>query len=206
MDSRIMINGLTRPEDAALSLEFGATYLGCELVPESPRCVSASVAKDIFAPAVGQRAITKVLSFRGSTVEEVTEAAKEAGTRHVMVCDFLESDAELLEKGGHTVYRVYEVPTGSNMLPPMLPEPQRRRPAVLTTTSSVNDLTFPWEILGNQAPEATFIGGSVNPENVCALLTHHPYGMIVNAGVEHELGIKDADRLALFFDTLVNGF
>lgn len=203
-DYRLMIAGLTRPQDAALALELGATDLACELVPESPRCVTPERAREIFA--VADRSTGKILHFRSANPDTVIAAAKAAGCKQVMLTACTETDAETCEAAGLTVLRVHEVATGTNMLPPMLPEPNKKQPGVLTVSTSVPDLTFPWEILGNEAPLYTYIGGAVRPENVCALITHRPYGIIVNSGVEREPGIKDADRLALLFDTLENGF
>lgn len=204
MTYRILIAGLTRPQDAALALELGATDLGCEMIPESPRCVTPERAREIFQ--VAERNTGKMLLFRSAPAETVISAAKVAGVKTVMMSAGFESDAEACEAAGLTVYRVHEVPTGTNMLPPMLPEPSKKRPAVLTASATVQELTFPWEILGNEAVDYTFVGGAVRPENVCALLTHHPYGILVNSGVEREPGIKDPDRMALLFDTLENGF
>ncbi len=203
-DYRLLISGLTRPQDAALALELGATDLGCELIPESPRCVTPERAREIFQ--VAERATGKFLHFRSATPDSVIAATKTAGCKHVMLTACTEADAETCEGVGLSVFRVHEVATGTNMLPPMLPEPSKKQPAVLTVSTSVPDLTFPWEILGNDAPPFTFIGGAVRPENICALLTHRPFGIIVNSGIEREVGIKDADRMALLFDTLENGF
>jgi phosphoribosylanthranilate isomerase len=203
LGTRVFVAGLTRPHDAALLAECGATYLSCEMYADAPRCVSVDEAKAIFEPL--GRGVTRVLHVRGAT-PEVQVLAKEVGTKHIMLSDFDELHATALEALGLTVYRVHEVPTATNLLPTLTPAPSKKHPAVLTVTSSVPDLTFPWEILGTDAPDGTFIAGAVRPENVCALLTHNPFGILLNEGLEGAVGLKDPDRIALLFDTLANGF
>jgi phosphoribosylanthranilate isomerase len=166
--------------------------------------VTPSEAKEIFQ-AAGRSAI-RVLCFRGGDAAFIQESAKKASARHVQLDQVPESVATALEEQGLTVYRVYRVPVGSNMLPGMIPTPCDKRPALLRVSDGKEDLTFPWDILGNEAPTGTFVSGNVRPENVCALLTHRVYGIDICRGVERAPGIKDEDRMAMFFDSLNAGY
>ncbi len=204
MDYRILIAGLTRPQDAALAIELGATDLACDMTVDSPRRVTPERAKELFQTA--PRKTGRMLMFQFAPADEVITAAETAHVKTVFMSAGFESEIGAVEAAGITVHRIHEVPTGTNMLPPLLPEPSRKQPALLTVSATAQQVTFPWEILGNEAPDHTFIGGNVRPENVCALLTHHPHGILVNSGLELEAGIKDADRLTQLFDTLENGF
>jgi len=87
-------------------------------------------------------------------------------------------------------------------LPPLLPEPHDDRPAILDVGGGGSGTPFSWEILGSRAPHATFIAGGIGPENIAALMRHHPYGVDLSSGVEVEPGIKDHARLNLFFENL----
>jgi len=199
----IKICGITRPADAELAVSLGATHVGCVMVPDSPRKTSVSQAKEAFAAARNvRRNTTCVLVFRSEDPALVVGTAREAGTKSVQLHQYREADAKTLESEGLSVCRVYDIPTGSNMLPPLNPPPTRKHPAMFDVTGGTAGLTFPWEILGSEAPEYTFVSGGVRPENVCALLTHHPYGIDVGSGVERDAGTKDPDRLVLLFDTL----
>ena len=200
---KVKISGITRPEDAEMVVKAGTTHVGCVMVPEWPQRVSTSQAKEIFA-AVPRRTI-KVLVFRGEGAETVMEAAQAVGTTHVQLYGYQEPDALALEGKGFTVYRTHEVPTGTNLLPPMLPEPTAARPAVLDVTGGASGITFPWEILGHEAPGGIFVSGGVRPENVCALLTHQPYGIDLTEGVERTAGVKDKDRVDLLFEAMMKG-
>ena len=204
MEHRTIIAGLTRPQDAALAIELGATDLGCEIMADSPRRVTPERAKEIFQTAT--RKTECMLMFQSAPADEVIAAAEAAGVNSVMMSAGFEPEICAVEATGITVYRIHEVPTGTNLLPPLLPEPSRKQPVLLTVSATAHQVTFPWEILGNEAPEHTIVGGNVRPENVCALLTHHPFGILVNSGLELEPGIKDADRMTQLFDTLENGF
>jgi phosphoribosylanthranilate isomerase len=204
MDTLIKICGMTRPEDAELATSLGARLIGCTTDPVNPRAVTPAIAKEIFV--AGGKNVTKVLCFRGGDRELIAESAKKAGTKHVQLDQYVESVAQELEDEGFTVYRMYRVPVGTNMLPLVHPEATEARPAVLRVADGKDDLTFPWDLLGNDAPLATFISGNVRPENVCALLTHRPYGIDVCRGVERTMGVKDQDRMIMFFDTLLNGY
>jgi phosphoribosylanthranilate isomerase len=200
MKPRVKICGVTRPEDAEIAVRFGATDIGCVLVADSGRRVDPELAREIFA-AAGE-GTGHVLVFRQAPANVVQEMAEAVGVRDVQLFHYAESEAVQLESLGFRVYRVHEVPTGCNALPPLRPEPSPERPAVLDVAPGVSNITFPWEILGPEAPPGTFISGNVRPENVCALLTHHPYGIDLCSGVEMDVGRKDPDRLELLFDTL----
>lgn len=200
MDIQVKICGITRPEDAALVAELGATHLSCVMTPESPWYVPPSDLREI-QHAAGKK-VRIVLAFRSTPIETVMDVSKQTGIKHVQIASYKEADAQAMEKAGLTVYRTHEVPTGANMLPPLLPEPSDKAPAILQVSVTGTGLTFPWEILGAEAPKGTFIAGGVRPENICALLTHRPWGVALNTGIEREPGVKDPDRLALFFETL----
>lgn len=200
----VMVSGLTRAEDAALAVELGARCVACTAGPEVPRSVGAAEAREIFRAA--GRGIAKVLSFRAGDAREIAEFAKKAGTRHVQLDQFPEEAAVELEGQGFVVYRVHRIPFGSNVPIAIQPEPSPKRPVIIRSAEGKDDVTFPWELLGNQAPPGAFIGGNVRPENVCALLTHNPYGLDVCRGVEQAPGVKDRDRLAMLFETVRLGY
>ena len=66
----IKICGLTRPEDARLALDLGALYLGCILVPTSPRAVSLDQARAL-AEIAGPRLVTVVRNLPPEELAEI---------------------------------------------------------------------------------------------------------------------------------------
>ena len=200
MKLRIKICGVTRPEDAELAVSYGTTHIGCILVDTTPRRVSPDQAREVFQ-AAGKKT-TPVLVYKDAPASVVLETAAELKVKDVQVFGVSPADAAMMEEKGLRVWRVHEIPTGSNALPPLRPEPSEKSPAVIDVARTASNITFPWEILGPDSPPGTFISGGVRPENVCALLTHHPYGIDICSGVERSPGIKDEDRIELLFDTL----
>ncbi len=196
----VKICGLTRPEDGRLAVELGATHLGCIMVPSSPRCATVEQARRVFETADDN--VKKVLIFKDETMDVIFDVAREVGTNHVQLYGMTETEALNLEASAFTVYRVHEVDFAVQDLPPFIPEPTSARPAVIDVKGGGAGKPFSWDILGSSAPEATFIAGGVRPENLTDLLKHRPYGIDLSSGVESRPGIKDHDRLRLFFNTL----
>jgi indole-3-glycerol phosphate synthase/phosphoribosylanthranilate isomerase len=196
----VKICGLTRPEDARLATELGASHVGCVMAQESPRCVTSQQARKIFE-AAGDL-VQHVLIFKGEQPETVAEVAREVGISRVQIFGMSEEQALFLENDGLTVYRVHELDAESRTLPPLMPEPTEKRPAMLDYKGGGAGKAFSWSLLGPRAPHATFIAGGVRPENLTSLLNYHPYGVDLSSGVESEPGIKDHRRLTLFFETL----
>lgn len=200
MKPLVKICGLTRPEDARLAVELGATHLGVVLAPASPRRVTLEQARRVFE--AGGDSVRHVLVFKGEPAANVLRLAGEVGTRDVELFDATEEDARLVEDRGFTVYRVYPVPPDADRLPPFVRTPTAEEPAVLDTSGGGTGRVFPWALLGRKAPPATFIAGGITPANVRELLEHRPYGLDLSSGVESAPGIKHPARLALFFRRL----
>jgi len=196
----VKICGLTRAEDACLAVQLGATHLGSVMVSSSPRCASPEQAVRVLEATGGNA--HHVLIFKREELDRILEVAGRVGTTHVQLYDMSESDALALEKSGLSVYRVHDLEPGARELPPLRPEPSEERPAILDVGGGGSGTAFSWEILGGKAPHATFIAGGVCPENIAALVKHHPFGVDLSSGVETEPGIKDHRRLELFFENL----
>ena len=73
----VKICGLTRSQDAELAAGLGASALGFVLWPDSPRYVSAEVAKGIAANVPAH--VLKVGVFVDQPVEEVARIMDEVG-------------------------------------------------------------------------------------------------------------------------------
>lgn len=77
MPVHFKICGVTSVEDAELALGVGATSLGLNLVPSSPRAIDVETARRI-AQAIGDRAIS-VLVVADRSVDEMTELLRATG-------------------------------------------------------------------------------------------------------------------------------
>ena len=200
MKPLVKICGLTRPEDSRLAVRLGATHVGCVMAPETPRCVSVEQARTVFQ-AAGER-VRRVLVFRRQEASAILEMARGVRTTDVQLHEMPEEDALLLEKEGMTVYRVQRVDSDIKTLPVLTPEPTPKRPVLLDVGGGGSSTTFRWEVLGDEAPRGVFIAGGIRPDNVAALLLHHPYGVDLSSGVESSPGVKDPARMTAFFEAV----
>lgn len=197
---KIKVCGVTRAEDAALIGARGATHIGCVLSPESSRAVRPEDAREIFA-AAGKK-VTGVIVVRSGTADAILELAKLAGTKTVQLEESARSEAAKLEAKGLTLLRRAEVSPNANALPHPQPAASQKSQVLLQCTQLGTGLTFPWELLGSEAPAYTWIGGGVSPENVRALLTHAPFGMNICSALEFRPGVMDQDRIELLFEAI----
>ena len=198
MTPRVKIYGLKRAEDAELATRLGASYVGAIRAPLSPRLATLAEAERVFK-AAGETPV-KVLVYKGVPMSTISEEAEHVGITHVQVYDLTEKDNKRLESRGLTVYRVHRVVPETNRVPVLVPEPCALRPAMLDVGNGGSGRNFDWRMLGSYAPDWTFIAGGIRPENIANLLAHRPFGVDLSSGVEASPGIKDADRLVLFFE------
>jgi len=74
---RVKVCGLTRPEDAALACELGASLLGINFWPRSPRAVSPAQAREVADAARGRALLVGV--FVNERPARIAEAVTTAG-------------------------------------------------------------------------------------------------------------------------------
>ncbi|HEV7518540.1 MAG TPA: phosphoribosylanthranilate isomerase, partial [Thermoanaerobaculia bacterium] len=60
MAVKVKVCGVTRPEDALLAAELGASYLGLNFFPGSPRYVAPARAREIAAAVAGRVSLVGV--------------------------------------------------------------------------------------------------------------------------------------------------
>lgn len=198
MKTLVKICGVTLPDDARLAVSLGATHIGAVRSESSPRAVSAEQARDVFA-AVDGKAET-VFVFKDVPLPRVLEDAKRSGARGVQLYDASDDDVRTVALAGFRVYRVYPMAPDSSELPQFDPPPTEERPALLDVGGGGSGRSFDWSILGERAPDLTFIAGGIRPDNVRTLLSHRPWGIDLASGVESRPGVKDARKLEALFE------
>lgn len=201
MKPLVKICGLTRAEDAHLAVALGATHIGAVRTESSPRSLSPDKARELFA--VAQGSVETVYVFRDVPLQQVIRDAKLSGASGVQLYGAAEQDVEAVASEGFRVYRVYGMEEDASSLPKLEPTPTDARPALVDVGGGGSGRRFDWSLLGERAPDATFIAGGIRPENVGALLKHHPYGIDIASGVESAPGVKDADKLRALFAEVV---
>lgn len=200
MKPLVKICGLKRVEDAELAVSLGADFVGAVRTKSSPRAVSVPEARAIFTK-IGSSA-ARVLVFRGVAVEEALADARAAGADWVQLYDASDTDVARAREAGFRVLRVYTMTEESRSLPALEPEPSLDAPALLDVGGGGSGRSFDWRLLRTESPPFTFVAGGIRPENVEALLEHHPYGIDLASGIESEPGVKDEKKLRDLFERI----
>ncbi|MEN8206547.1 MAG: phosphoribosylanthranilate isomerase [Pseudomonadota bacterium] len=196
--TRVKICGITRVEDAAAVVQYGADALGLVFYPKSPRCVDITRAREIAgsvapfvtvvalfvnaAPDYIRRIIESVpvglLQFHG---DEDNGACKSFGL------PFIKSIA--MQEGMNAGSLMERYPDAAGFLLDAW-QPQ---------SHGGSGETFDWSTVPESSPGPLILAGGLTPGNVStAIKTIRPYAVDVSSGVESAKGIKSADKIAAF--------
>ena len=203
---RVKICGLTRPVDARVAEQSGASYAGAVLVPGSPRRVSLSQASTL-ARAV-EIPLVIVISDLGP--DEAAAAAKRAGAGGIQLHgdESPEMVRELRGKGPWELWKAVRVRSRDDIV------------RALDQFGALVDLLlfdgwqadqlggtgtgFSWEALDSvrgviSSAVRVGVAGGLSPENVEEAVTQlEPDLVDVSSGVESSPGTKDHERVRKF--------
>ncbi|HXH50375.1 MAG TPA: phosphoribosylanthranilate isomerase [Terriglobia bacterium] len=200
MPTRIKVCGITRLEEALLAVELGASALGFNFYPPSPRYISPAEARAIierlppFVEAVGVYA-------NETEMAHVAAIAEEAGVSTIQLHGPM--FPELAEQpAGYFLIRAVAVgedfraeslaglPANAFLLDAFHPE-----------LSGGTGKPFNWKLAREARKYGTIIlAGGLNPGNVGrAIQEVRPYAVDVASGVESAPGQKDPTLLRAFF-------
>jgi phosphoribosylanthranilate isomerase len=200
--------GLTRHEDAAVTVSLGAEYLGVIFAP-SPRRVSATQAAEVFRGV--SRDARRVGVFPSAEVGEIERSAREASLDVVQLHgDPSADDLHRIREQFHgEVWGVARVRDGT------LPEGAHRlasvADAIVLDAWSPHRLggtgeRFAWETVAREVDALRrstacrlVLAGGLTADNVAlAIQLFSPDVVDVSSGVEHSPGIKDHERMRAF--------
>jgi phosphoribosylanthranilate isomerase len=205
--AKVKFCGMTRPQDAALGAEIGASYIGV-IFAESPRRVDPTAARDIFDAA--GKSVKRVGVFGTNDPSEIARAA-DASSLDVLQLhsDPTPADVGVIRKrfGGEiwTAIRIAgtHIPPESEMLFEVAD-------AVVLDARSEKRLggtgqALPWSELAvdlarDRGRSAVVLAGGLRPENVAsAIRTLAPDIVDVSSGIESAPGIKDPWLMREFY-------
>lgn len=211
----IKICGIRDAQTARQIAGLGATALGLNFYPASPRAVSVEAAGEIVRSL--PREIEPVGVFVNEPPGAVEAACRRSGIATVQVHgdESPESLAEL-----HRLWPAVKLvrawrmgPEGLAPLAEHLAACDRLgvRPAACLIEARVDGVyggsgvRAPWHLLAEQYRHGEWpplvLAGGLTPENVAeAVAAVRPWGVDVAGGVESSPGRKDLDRVALFID------
>ena len=205
MPTRVKICGITRWEDAQLAVELGASALGFNFYPPSPRYIAPEAAKAIilrlppFVTAVGVFAN----EIDGAHVAAI---ARETGVEAVQLHGpgFPKADGAL---ASFQMIRAVTVPKGAKIEDLTLSGAGAYLlDAFDPDLSGGTGKTFDWTLAREAKKYGPIIlAGGLTPENVSqAIRESRPYAVDVASGLESSPGKKDAAKLLAFFAAVAN--
>ena len=203
--TKVKICGVTRPEDALLAADLGASYLGLNFCPASPRYLTLERAKEIALAVAGRVPLVGV--FVNLPAAEVAAIDSEVGL------DFLQFSGDegpdAVNPFAERAIKVFR--SGGDPGPEAL-APYGRVWALLVdvqhgTLYGGTGLSWSYEAVADLAARRRlFVAGGLKPKNARqAVLGSRPFGIDVCSGVESSPGIKDRALLERLFEEVRNG-
>lgn len=203
MPTRVKICGITRLEDAQLAVELGASALGFNFYPPSPRYIAPAAASAIIRRLPPFEMTVGVFADE-TEVERIAALAREARVSaiqlHGPTFPFPAPPAGPLD--GYPVIRAVTAWAGFK------PEDLRHLKASAFLLDAFDPdrrggtgKTFDWR-LAREAKKycSVILAGGLTPENVRqAICEVRPYAVDVASGVELAPGRKDPAKLRAFF-------
>ena len=196
---RVKICGITRPEDARLAADLGASAVGFLFWPESPRFIRPEIARSIVdtLPA----SVVAIGVFVNQEVPSIHDAAATARLGAVQLHGDEGSDvmaAMLLP-----VVRAVTMDDGFDpvSLDAIPPEVTVLLDAHDPAKRGGTGRTVDWTLASRAAARRPVIlAGGLTPDNIAAAIVRvRPYGVDVSSGVESSPGIKDPEKLRALF-------
>ncbi len=203
---QIKICGITSLADALEAVDAGATMLGFNFHPPSPRCISPDVCRVILS-GVRERTpdVAMVGVFVNRPVTEVIAIADRAGLDLIQLSGD-EPPADLARLGERAFKAIR--PNGAMDAVEMMGRYASRRTAPVLLVDAIapagqyggTGLVGNWAAARAVAEHGPILlAGGLNPGNVAAsIATVRPWGVDVASGVESQPGRKDPARMRAF--------
>ena len=203
---QIKICGITSLDDALVAIEAGATHLGFNFYPKSPRYISPEACTRLVSSLVMLRNHPSRVTFVGLFVNETPATVATILEACGLDLAQIHSDdsPEQLESLSGRFYKAFRgAADGANFA--AFTELSAARPALLIDahvpgayggTGQLAD----WEAARQLAAHyPIFLAGGLTPQNVAAAIEHvQPWGVDVASGVEASPGQKDHAKMRAF--------
>jgi phosphoribosylanthranilate isomerase len=207
MLAKVKFCGMTRPEDAALGAEVGASYIGV-VFAEGPRRVTSTRAKAIL-DAAGEK-VKRVGVFGTNDPDAIRRTADEVALDVVQLhADPTPADVSAIRDNfGGEIWAAVRI--GTPNIPAEAESLFDLADAVVLDARSENVLggtgrALPWDRIAadlarDRGSSAVVLAGGLNPTNVAsAIRTLAPDVVDVSSGIESAPGAKDPWLMRQFF-------
>jgi phosphoribosylanthranilate isomerase len=199
---KVKVCGITNLVDAERALEFGADMLGFNFYPPSPRCITATLAREILQalPANSFNVALFVNAPEERVREVITVGKLKDGRQAYSALQFHgEESGDYCRRWDMKVIKAFRMKEKA-MLGPMKDFPADFY--LLDSWSSGyggSGTAFPWEWLKGIDTTKLILSGGLSVENVVEAIQHvHPFAVDVCSGVEARPGVKDHGKLKEF--------
>lgn len=198
----VKICGLTRPEDARLAGELGASAVGMIFWPGSPRAVTPDLAREIAAVVPAH--VLTVGVFVDATRDDIARVAEAVPLGAIQLHG--SEDAAFARALTWPVIKAVALPDDGT-----LPDLEQWSPATRVLLDAFDPVrrggtgrTVDWARAGMVAARRPIIlAGGIRADNVgVAVATVRPAGIDVSSGVEQAPGMKDPVKLRALFGQL----
>lgn len=195
--TRIKVCGVTSPADAEGCVARGASLIGLNFIPASPRYVNTAIAKAIAEAIRGSAEIVGV--FANAPPAQMDEKATEVGLDWVQLHgDEPDTTIEALRTRAYKAYRIAS--TDDVELARAAPGGMVLADARVDGLLGGTGRTFDWRLVVElAASRPVILAGGLTPDNVGeAVRTVRPFAVDVASGVESAPGKKDLSRVGAF--------
>jgi phosphoribosylanthranilate isomerase len=202
-DIAVKICGVTRPQDAIRAVELGASYVGINFWPKSPRAVSIERARELVAAIDGRAAVVGVFVDPPPEWLDEVDAALDL--------DLLQfhgdEGPDRLEPYGARAIKVFRLTDRFDR------SELESYPTVAAWLFDVRHAdyggtgkTWRYELVADLPPtRPIMVAGGIRPGRVSEVVARcHPTVIDVCSGVESAPGIKDGDLMNRLFEEVAN--
>ncbi len=198
---RVKVCGITRPEDAAVAVKYGADMIGMIFAKSSPRFVTEETVETILPmiPPV----VFRVGVFVQDSIDDVLLTGAKYGLDFLQLHGrYSDEDVRKARRGGFRVIRLHRIESEADYRGLLVD------PADLVLLDGGNQeepggtgKRFDWSIRPPSTIVNLMLAGGINAANVAeGVETFQPLVVDVNSGVETEPGVKSLDKLKHFFE------
>ena len=206
-DIRIKICGLRTVADVLAAADAGATYVGFNFFPKSPRYVSFDEARDLAVEVpVGVAKVGLVVNADDALLDALTERVP-LDMLQLHGSETPERVAEIRARYGLPVMKVLgisgpadldAIDAYSAVADQLMLDAKPPKDAVLP---GGNGISFDWSLLSGRKywTKPWMLAGGLNADNVAEAIKHTGVKQVdVASGVESAPGIKDAELMKAF--------
>ena len=193
MYSRLKICGITNLDDALITLEIGAHWLGFNFYSKSPRYIDPSKAATIIEELKGLVHCVGIMVR--PTLKEVQETIKKTDVDRIQI--YQPQDFNDLSRLDVPAVICYQVNPDQPMEYDFMGADMILLDSYSKSLAGGTGKTFNWSLIPESIPrEKLILAGGITTENISeALRTVNPSVIDVASGSEKEPGIKDYKKI-----------